>query len=224
MDAVNLLPLEHRNRANKRATPAGNLDSRKTLRTGGLAALALVVGFGALYGYERNVVNSKKSALAKDQTALAAIKPKADVIKEAQASTAARLSVIANVTSSRMNWDRALNDFARIVPTDSFLTTLSVDAPVQTASIVTPVAPTTATPTSTDATADTSTVTPVTPPSGTSALTVMGTAPGTVAVARVLDRLALIPWLANVTLGSATRSGDGNGDSFSITATVSQEP
>jgi Tfp pilus assembly protein PilN len=224
MDAVNLLPLENKIRAKKRATPADKLDSRKTLRAGGLAALALVVMLGALYGYERNVVNSKKTALAKDQAALAAIKPKADAIKEAQASTAARLSVIANVTSSRMNWDRALNDFARVVPTDSFLTTLSVDAPVQTASIVTPIAPTTPDPTSTDTTTDASTVAPVAPASGTSTLTVAGSAPGTVAVARVLDRLALIPWLADVTLGSAARSGDGNGDSFTISATVSQEP
>ena len=220
MDAVNLLPLEHKARAKKRSTPADNLDARKTLRTGSLAALAVVVLLGALYGYERNVVSSKKSALEKDQAALAEIKPKADAIKAAQASTSARLSVIANVTSSRMNWDRALADFARIVPTDSFLTSLSFAAPVQTSSIVTPaVVPTTTT--STDPTTSTSTVAPA---ATSSALTVAGTAPGTVAVARVLDRLALIPWLSNVTLGSATRSGDGVGNSFNITATVSQEP
>jgi len=223
MEAVNLLPLEHKIKANKRSTPADNLDGRKTLRTGGLAALALVVLLGALYGYERTVINSKKSALAKDQAALAEIKPKADAIKAAQASSAARLSVIANVTSSRMNWDRALNDFARIVPTDSYLTTLSFAAPVQTASIVTPtVVPTTTT--STDATTSTSTTAPATTPSGSSTLTVSGTAPGTVAVARVLDRLALIPWLSDVTLGSATRSSDGSGNTFNVTATVSQEP
>src|SRR6476469_3606575 len=146
MEAVNLLPPEHKIRAKKRSTPADNLDSRKTLRTGGLAALALVVLLGALYGYERNVVNSKKSALAKDQAALAEIKPKADAIKQAQASSAARLSVIANVTTSRMNWDKALTDFARIVPTDSFLTSLAFAAPVQTSSLVTPaVTPTTTT-------------------------------------------------------------------------------
>jgi Tfp pilus assembly protein PilN len=221
MDAVNLLPLEHKVRAKKRSAPAGSLDGRKTLRTGGLAALAVVVLFCALYGYERSVVNSKKSALAKDQASLAAIKPKADAIKAAQASAAARLSVIANVTSSRMNWDRALNDFARIVPTYSFLTSLSFDAPVQTSSIVAPVTTPTTTTTATDAT---STVAPTTAPSGTSTLTVAGTAPGTVGVARVLDRLALIPWLSSVTLGSASRAGDGAGNSFNITATVSQEP
>ena len=220
MDAVNLLPLEHKVRANKRSTPADNLDSRKTLRTGGFAALAVVVLIGALFGYERTVVNSKKSALAKDQAALAEIKPKADAIKLAKASTAARLTVIANVTSSRMNWDRALNDFARIVPTDSFLTSLAFDAPVQTSSIVAPAAVPTTT-TSTDAT---STVTPAAAPSGSSTLTVSGTAPGTVAVARVLDRLALNPWLSNVSLTSATRSSDGGGNAFNITANVSQEP
>ena len=220
MEAVNLLPAEHKIRAKKRSTPADNLDSRKTLRTGGIAALAVAVLVGALYGYEHTVISSKKSALAKDQAALAEIKPKADAIKQAQASTAARLSVIATVTSSRMNWDRALNDFARIVPTDSFLTALSFSAPVPTSSIVSPVVPAAA-PT-TDSTSTDTTAAPVAPTG--SALNVSGTAPGTVAVARVLDRLALIPWLSNVSLNSATRSGAGNGDSFAITATVSQEP
>jgi Tfp pilus assembly protein PilN len=227
MDAVNLLPLEYKTRSKKRATPANNLDSRKTLRTGGLAAVALVLLLGALYGYERSVVNSKKSALAKDQAALAEIKPKADAIKQAQASAEARLTVISSVSSSRMNWDKALNDFARIVPTDSFLTSLAFDAPVQTASVASPTAPSTATPTdtSTATPTDTAATTAATPaPSTTSTLTVSGTAPGTVGVARVLDRLALIPWLSDVTLGSATRSGDNGGDAFNITATVSQEP
>jgi Tfp pilus assembly protein PilN len=223
MEAVNLLPLEHKTKANKRSTPADNLDSRKTLRTGGLAALAVLVLVGALYGYEHTVISSKKSALAKDQAALAEIKPKADAIKAAQASTAARVSVIANVTSSRMNWDRALNEFARIVPTDSFLTSLSFDAPVQTASIVAPAAvPTT---TATDSTGSTdSTVTPPAAPVGSSTLNVSGTASGTVGVARVMDRFALVPWLSNVALVSATRNGDGSGSSFNLTATVSQEP
>jgi Tfp pilus assembly protein PilN len=221
MEAVNLLPLEHKVRAKKRSTPADNLDSRKTLRTGGLAALAAIVLVGALYGYERSVVSSKESALAKQQAALAAIKPKADAIKQAQASTAGRLSVIASVTSSRMNWDNALKVFARMVPTDTYLTNLSFDAPVQTSSIVAPAAvPTTPTSTSTDPTA--SAATPPTPTAST--LTLAGTSPGTVAVARVLDRLALIPWLSDVALSSATRSSDGDGDSFNITATVTQEP
>ena len=220
MDAVNLLPVDYRARAKKRSAPTDKLDSRQTLRIGGLGALALVLLLGALYGYERSVVNSKKSALAKDQAALAEIKPQADVIKQARASTAARLTVISSVTSSRMNWDKALNDFARIVPTDSFLTTLSFDAPVQTVAVggATPSTDPAAT-----TTATTTTATPATPVSGTSQLTVAGTAPGTVAVARVLDRLALIPWLSDVTLGSATRSVDG-ANSFNITATVSQEP
>jgi len=121
-----------------------------------------------------------------------------------------------------MNWDKALSDFARIVPTDSFLTSLSFAAPVQTSSVLGTVTSTDATPT--DTTTSTSTTTPVAPVPSTSTLTVAGTAPGTVGVARVLDRIALIPLLSDVSLGSATRSGDSCGDSFNITATVSQEP
>lgn len=227
MDAVNLLPPEHKIRAKKRSTPAGNLDGRKTLRTGVLAAVALLLLLGAAYGYERSVVNSKKSALAKDQAALAAIKPQADAIKAAQAASAARLTVISSVSASRMNWDRALNDFAKIVPTDSYVTSLAFDAPVQTQAVGAPVtAASTSTGTTTAASTDPAapTPTPTAPPTGTSTLTVAGNASGgTVGVARVLDRLALIPWLSDVTLGSASRSPDG-ANSFNVTATVSQEP
>jgi Tfp pilus assembly protein PilN len=221
MDAVNLLPLEHKAKSKKRSTPASSLDGRKTLRTGGLAALALLVALGALYGYERTVVNSKKSALAKDQAALAEIKPKADAIKAAQASAASRLTVISSVTSSRMNWDKALNDFARVLPTDSFLTSIQMTAPVlATAAVpsVTPTPPTTTT--STDGTATTATTTP-TAPTGVSTLTLAGTASSTKGVARVMDRLALLPWLSNVSLASAARQDTG-ANSFNMSATVSE--
>lgn len=214
MDAVNLLPVEYQTRSKKRATPADNLDGRQTLQLGVVAALVLAVLVGGLYVYERSVVSSKKSELAKAQARLAAVQPQVQQMKEDQASAAGRLAVVQSFTNSRMNWDRALRDFARFVPSDSFLTTLQLSAPTPTASAAT-------TTTTTDTT--TTTTTTASPAAATSTLSIAGTAPGTVGVARVLDRLALIPWLSGVTLGSASRSGAG-ADSFNITATVSQEP
>lgn len=211
MQAVNLLPLEYRTRSKKRATPADSLDGRQTLQIGAVAALVLAVLVGGLYVYERSVVNSKKSELAKSEARLAAVQPQVQQMKADQASVAAKFAVVQSVTASRMNWDRALNDFAKVIPTDSFLSSLQVSAPTPTASVAT---------TTTD-TGTTSSSTPVTPT--TSTLNLAGTAPGTLGVARVLDRLALVPWMSGVTLASAARSENG-ASSFNITATVSQEP
>ena len=213
MDAVKLMPVEYRTRSKKRATPADNLDGRQTLQLGAVAALVLAVLVGGLYVYERSVVSSKRSELTKAQARLAAVQPQVQQMKEDQASAAGRLAVVQSFTTTRMNWDKALRDFARFVPSDSFLTALQFAAPTPTVSAA---AATTTT--------DTTTTTTAAPPaSTTSTLTIAGTAPGTVGVARVLDRLALIPWLSGVSLGSASRSDTG-ADSFNITATVSQEP
>ena len=59
MDAVNLLPLEYRERKRKRQSPAYNLDGRRTLRIGGVVALLFVVLLGAVFFHERQLISSK---------------------------------------------------------------------------------------------------------------------------------------------------------------------
>jgi hypothetical protein len=53
-------------------------------------------------------------------------------------------------------------------------------------------------------------------------LTLGGTAPSTPGVALVMDRLALLPWLSNVTLTTATRQDSSGSDQFSLTANVAE--
>jgi Tfp pilus assembly protein PilN len=218
MDAVNLLPLEYRERKRKRQTPADNLDGRRTLRIGGVVALVFVVLLGAVFFREHQLISSKKKELANNQAQIAAVQSQVDAVRTAQAAVSGRLSVARSLTGTRMNWDRALNDFARILPTNSFLTNIQLSAPYTAASAaaaVAPVAP------STDGveTAPGTTTTPV----GVSTLTLAGSAPSTPAVALVMDRLALIPWLSNVTLASASRQQDTGANNFGLTATVSEE-
>ena len=121
MDAVNLLPPEYRERKRRRSAPAANLDGRKTLRLGGGVALLFAVLLGGLFFHEHQLVTSKKKELANNQAQIAAVQPQVDTIKTAQAAVSGRLSLASSITSTRMNWDKALNDFGKIIPTSSYL-------------------------------------------------------------------------------------------------------
>jgi Tfp pilus assembly protein PilN len=214
MDAVNLLPVEYRARKHRRTVVGDGLNGRRTLRTGAIVALVFAVLLGGLYVRERSVVHDKQSKLADTQSQIAAVQTKVDALKAAQSEVSARLAAAQAITGSRMNWDRALGDFARVIPTNSFLTTLTVNAPSPAA------AASTVTTADTTSTTDTTTTTTTAAPT-TSTLTVGGVAPGTTGVALVMDRLALLPWLSNVALQSAARQENGS-DTFTVGASVSE--
>ncbi|MGN6797266.1 MAG: PilN domain-containing protein [Gaiellaceae bacterium] len=220
MDAVNLLPVDYRDRKRKRANPADNLEGRQTLRIGGAVAGVFVVLLGGLFYYEHKQVSDKKRELANTKAQIAAVQPQVDSVKSAQAAISGRLAVAKSLAGTRMNWDRALNDFARIIPTNSYLTSINMTAPVTAAATAATQAAATAAPvTSTDGTAA---ETPTPPPAPTvSVLTLAGTAPSTPGVALVMDRLALLPWLSNLSLTSAARQDNGS-NSFSLTANVAE--
>ncbi len=221
MDAVNLLPVDYRDRKRKRTTPADNLDGRRTLRVGGLVALVFVVLMGGLVFREHQLITKKQKDLSTTKAQITTVQPQVDAIRAAQAAVSGRLTLAQALTSTRMNWDKALNDFARVLPTDSFLTSIQMTAPVLATAAVPSVTPTPPTTTaSTDGTATTATTTP-TAPTGVSTLTLAGTASSTKGVARVMDRLALLPWLSNVSLASAARQDTG-ANSFNMSATVSE--
>jgi Tfp pilus assembly protein PilN len=212
MEAVNLLPPEYRERKRRRGTPADNLDGRRTVRVGGGVALLFALLLGALFFHEHQVVTSKKKELADNKSQIATLQPQVDAIRTAQAAVSGRLTFTRSITGTRMNWDRALNDFARVVPTNSFLTNIQMTAPVTTASQA---SGTVATP------GVEATPAPAPTPTGVSTLTISGTAPSTPGVALVMDRLALIPWLSGITLTSAARQDTG-ANNFALSATVSE--
>jgi len=210
MEAVNLLPAEYRLKKPSRVSAADSLDGRRTVRIAGAVALAFAVLLGALYFHERSAVSSKQARLADAQTRIAALQQRVDAIKNAQAESASRLSTVKQITATSMNWDRALTDFARLLPTNSYLTALQITAPTPAPPVVS----------GTTTAATTTTVTPTTPTTPTLQLT--GVAPTTPGVALVMDRLSLAPWLSNVSLTSASRQADGS-STFNLTASVAQE-
>jgi len=220
MDAVNLLPVDYRDRKRKRTTPADNLDGRQTIRIAGAVVGLFVVLLGGLFYYEHKQVSDKQKELANTKAQIAAVQPQVDAIKTAQAAISGRLAVARSLAGTRMNWDRALNDFARVIPTNSYLTSIQMSAPVTAAATAATQAAATAAPvTSSDGTA---VETPAPAPAPTvSTLTLSGTAPNTPGVALVMDRLALLPWLSNVSLTSAARQDTGS-NTFSLTANVAE--
>lgn len=206
MQAVNLLPAY--------AQPAGRWGSlgkelapARVLKLGGAVAAACAIAVGGLYFYERSIVNDRHATLTDATARLAAVGATAAPLRAAEAASSARATVVRTVAGSRVPWELALRDLSRVLPENVYLQSLQAQSPSALATAVTGASTTTAA----VGTAPTS-------------FTVGGLASSHVRVALVLDRLALLPWLSNVTLQSSARGtgvGGSVGDQFTIAADFS---
>jgi Tfp pilus assembly protein PilN len=207
MRAVNLLPADARTAKGGFSSVGTQIPVRRTLQIGGGVALVLTVALVGLFVHERSVVHGEQSSLANDQARLAAMQAQVDAVRSDQQDASSRMSAVNTVVESRMNWDRTMAELAKVLPADSVLQSLQATAPVLAASMST--------------TAATTPDAPVAPPTSTSSLSIAGSVPSYVRVAAVLDRLALLPWLTNVTLESTSKQTGGT-TTFSIIAGVSE--
>ena len=208
MEAVNLLPLQARP-GRRWATVGRDASPRRVLTGGAAVACVAVVGLGLAYVHERSVLNDQRATLAAVQTEVVAADAKAAPIRAAQSGVAARMPAATTVTASRIAWESLLADLSRVMPRRVRLQTLSMQSP-------TPLAAGAATPAAAPATPPGSTPTPSV---GSAPFTVTGVATSHVRVALVLDRLASLPWLTNVTLVSSTNGASlAAGDTFSVNA------
>jgi len=214
MEAVNLLPPEHRP-AGRWSTVGAGLTPDRVLRIGGGAAAVVLLFLASFYIYERSVVSSKQHALASQQAQLAAIQSRAQIVKDAETQVTSGMMVVNSVVSQRMVWDSALGDLARVLPGGVQLTSLQATAPVAPVPAA-PVAPPSA---DTSSTTTTATTTPTAPVAPATTFTISGVAPSHVRVALILDRLALLPWLSNVSLQTTSRQSTGS-VLFTATATL----
>jgi Tfp pilus assembly protein PilN len=208
MEAVNLLPL-HARPGRRWATVGRDASPRRVLKGGAAVACVVVVGLGLAYVHQRSVVNDQRATLAAVQTEAVAADAEAAPIRAAQSGIAARMPAATTVTASRIAWENLLGDLSRVMPRRVRLQTLSMQSPTPfAAGASTPAVAPAAPPTSTPA-----------PSAGTAPFTVTGVATSHVRVALVLDRLAALPWLSNVTLVSSTNGASlSAGDTFSINA------
>jgi len=203
--AVNLLPKD---------LVAERPSYKEALPIVGGAFVPLVAALLVFIGYTnaRNDATAQLGRVAALQLEVARTKP-ATAVKTVDTSAltssrSARRAALEAALSKEMAWDRTLGDVARVLPSSVWLTDLTAVSPTPADSLA--VAPT---PTPTTGTAL---------PSGTSGFTIDGYTLTMDDVALLLQRLQLLPTLANVTLSSTSQSAIGLKPvlQFSITASI----
>ncbi len=202
MRAVNLLPEEARPGSRWAAIGRG-ASARRVLGGSGIAAGVLALAFTGLFVHQRGVVEDRRTALNDVETRLVAAQAQAQAVQAAQAASQARLAALRTVVSQRIVWEDVLRDLSRILPGNVFLDSLIASSPTLTA-----LAP---------GSAPAPAPTPGAVPTG---FTVTGSADSQARVALVLDRLALLPWLSNVTLQSSVRGATNLPVQFTIGASL----
>jgi Tfp pilus assembly protein PilN len=214
MEAVNLLPAYARP-GHPWAAIGKDLSPHRVLKGSSVVACVAVLGLGLGYVYERSVVNDRRAELADVRAQVAVVDAKAAPFRAAQSAAAARMVAAGAVSERRVAWERLLSDVSRVLPKQVYLESMSAQSPTPLAPGASATAPTT--PPGTPTTPGTS------PTGGGSGFTATGVASSHVNVAVVLDRLASLPWLTNVTLvssasGRANGASLSRGDTFTVTA------
>lgn len=210
MQAVNLLPLDARKQTSS-FSGLNTLSGVRVIQAGAAVTGAIALLIGVVYYHESSVVSSRQQTLAEVQARVVAVEARAQAIKDAQSQAASRVSVIQSVVSARLNWSAALIDLARVVPVNVHLSSLQATSPAASAAILGAAPPLT-----TYNTAATTTT------GGAQTFSVQGIAPSHDTIALVLDRLASLPWLSQVTLQQTSRQPDGTVQ-FQVAASLSNE-
>lgn len=206
MQAVNLLPAGAAGASRWGTADAGA--AKRVLLSAAAAAGAVILVSGAGFVHTHGIVNDRQSTLDELQPKVAVAQAKATTAQAARADMQARKSAVTTVTSTRMTWEQVLRDVAKVLPGNVRLQSLQAQSP---------------TPVSSSALATTSTTTTTTGTTPT-AFVVTGFTSSQKAVARVMDRLSLLPWLSDVSLQSSTRSDTSRGSKavqFTIGANLS---
>jgi len=196
MRHVNLLPADAYAGGRWFSPEKGGVETTKRILALASAATGLVlVLLGGLYIHERSIVNDRQETLTALEQKVAAAEVAAAKARAEQASVQAHLAAVVTVASQRMPWEKSLRELAQVLPDNASLTSLQVQAP--------------------------SAVVAGAPPGSASGFSVTGVTTSQRAVALVLDRLALLPWLTDVTLQTSARGGGETGSvQFTIGAGV----
>jgi Tfp pilus assembly protein PilN len=238
MRAVNLLPSDAYTTRRWWSGWLGGDDDLgpiKQVATGvGAAALFVAVLLGVFYVHEKNVVHSRQNQLAALNDKVAIADASLAKARAAQATAQSQLATFTTLTSQRVVWEKILRDLAHVLPRNVWLSSMTAAAPVAVAP--TPVDSSSSTDSSstdsssTDSSSTDSSSTdsgtsepaaPVAPPVLAPTFTVVGTTGSQRDVAFTLDRLALLPWLSNVTLQTSTGATGTPGVQFTIGASLS---
>ena len=190
MRAVNLLPADAQFQKKWWAADAVPASPRRILAGGGIVAAVLALSLLGAYILQRSIVNDRRETLAELTQEVTTAEVRAAAIRTQQDELQAQLAAFTTVTSARIRWEKVVDELALVVPDNAFLESLNVASPTASSSSA----------------------------GAAATFTVTGTTSSQPAVALVLERLALLPWLSGVTLQSSTRGGAVV--NFTIGATV----
>jgi Tfp pilus assembly protein PilN len=204
MRAVNLLPPERRQASAK--SPLAPLARRPLFVACGGIVLLVALVLGMLAHSASSSVSAKRRELADVQRQLADARARQALSASALASASARRTAIIGIADRRVSWAAFLGGLSRVLPEDVWLVSL-VANPSGAAVATTPAS------SSSSTAAASSLSTP---------FAISGYAYSQSSVARLMDRLALIPWLSAVQLQSSalTPVGNRNAFQFSIGASM----
>jgi Tfp pilus assembly protein PilN len=208
MRAVNLLPA---GATRGRRWGAGDRgDAKRVLITAAVVAAVLLAALVAAFVHAHSSVADKQETLAGLEQQVVAAQAKAAAVQAARANSQARRVAVTEVNSKRITWEQVLRDLSRVLPANVWLQNLQAQSPTPTvgASTTSTVSPPTTTTTGTTPTA----------------FVVTGFTSSQKGVARVIDRLSVLPWLSDVSLQSSTRADTATGGKavqFTIGANLS---
>lgn len=151
------------------------------------------------YSFEHSAVVDRQETLGLVRSQIAALGPSPELASESAGvagDRSAREAELSNALAKQVPWDATFDQISRVLPADAWLTTLTVQSPTPSGGAATPVSPT--------------------------AFSIQGYTSSQAAVAYVLSRLALVPSLSSVALGSTTASAAGTKTvvQFTITASI----
>jgi len=200
MKAVNLLPSDHR--GPRRPSPIEPLVKNPLLVLAIVFALAVVGGLALQLRSASSTVSSRQATLRQLEDQFARLpKPQPGAVG-AQQTQAARLTTVTSVAEHREPWDGFLSAVSLVMPEDVWL--LSMNASGQSATTPAPAAAA-------------GSSTPATPTPASTAFTITGYTYTQPSVARLMRRLALVPWLNGVSLTTSTKTLLGNHQIYQFT-------
>ena len=128
MEAVNLLPAYARP-GHPWAAVGKDLSPRRVAHPRRRRRCVIALGLGLGYLHERSVVNDRRATLADVQAQVAVADAKAAPLRAAQAAAAARMTAAGTVSANRVVWERLLADLSRVLPSQVYLQSLSLQSP-----------------------------------------------------------------------------------------------
>ncbi len=232
MRAVNLLPADAREV--KRSAVGQGLRSRPGLVASVAATILVVGGLMAAVWTSNSSVADKQKQLDAIKAKIAATPTPAAVIRSAEiaagrrAAVQSRRTTATSLAENRLAWDQFLSTFSNVVPENVWLQSLQASSPGAAATLATAAAARAAVQAASGSAGASTTTPPATPArtttAGANSFKITGFTYSQPSVARLMRRMALVPWLTDVNLVTSAKAAIGSETVYQFTLQASVIP